>query len=395
MDSKSKQDQKWQRGLPALFVLVCIAVFGLVLILIFSRRASSALSVFSIASMFAIASALGGGLFGFLFGIPRTLQQQRDGEHEGGSKENSDGQASTYAPNTNLEQISDWLTKILVGAGLIQLTKLRQFLGETATSLAPGFGGGDLGRVFALATILSYLLLGFLVGYLWTRLYFAGALRAADVAALAREIKEIRDQNDLDARALALAMRQMNPSGEGPLPSQGELNDAIGEASKAVKAQIFYQAQTLRAENWFEAKNKAKMERAIPIFEALINSDKDDEYHRNYGQLGYALKDSRSPNWEKAEAILSKAIQIRGSWQENGWLWYEFNRAICRIVLDDPRQERPSSAEVRRNILEDLQAVFSTAPFVTMAENHSEITKWIGVNKVTKDELGTKRKASF
>jgi hypothetical protein len=83
------------------------------------------------------------------------------------------------------------------GSWTIQLTKLRQFLGEAATSLAPGFGGGDSGRVFALATILSYVLLGFLVGYLWTRLYFAGALRAADVAALAREIKEIRDQHDL------------------------------------------------------------------------------------------------------------------------------------------------------------------------------------------------------
>jgi predicted nucleic acid-binding protein len=134
------------------------------------------------------------------------------------------------------------------------------------------------------------------------------------------------------------------------------------------------------------------MERTIPIFEALIHSDKGDEYHRNYGQLGYALKDSRSPNWERAEAILSKAIQIRGSWQENGWIWYEFNRAICRIMLDDPRQERPSSEEVRRKIVEDLQAVFSTTPFITMAENTPEIMKWIDVNRVTKDEFRAKRR---
>lgn len=388
----SKKDAKQQRGAQALFILVFIAAVGLVLILTFSWRASSPLSVFSIACMFAAASLLGGGLFGFLFGIPRTLQQQRDGEHDGASTQNADGQSSTYAPNTNLEQISDWLTKILVGAGLIQLTKLRQFCADAATSLAPGFGGGDSARVFALATILSYVLLGFLVGYLWTRLYFAGALRAADIAALAREIKEIRDQNDLDARALALAMHQLNPSGEVSLPTQQELDDAIKEASTAAKTQIFYQAQTLRGENWFEQKNKAKMERTIPIFEALIHSDKAEEFHRNYGQLGYALKDSRSPNWERSAAILTKAIQIRGSWQENGWIWYEFNRAICRIMLDDPRQERPSSTDVRRRIVEDLQAVFSTDPFITMAQNTPEIMKWIDVNKVTKDELRTKRK---
>jgi hypothetical protein len=392
MESKSKQDAKQQRGAQALFILVFIAAFGLALILIFSSKASSTLSVFSVASMVAAGSLLGGGLFGFLFGIPRTLQQQRDGEQDGATKQNADGQASTYAPNTNLEQISDWLTKILVGAGLIQLTKLRQFLGDAAAYLAPGFGGGDSGRVFALATILSYVLLGFLVGYLWTRLYFAGALRAADVAALAREIKEIRDQNDLDAKALALAMRQMNPSGEKPVPSQKELDDAIEEASKAVKTQVFYQAQALRTENWFEQKNKAKMERTIPIFEALVHSDKGDEYHQNYAQLGYALKDSRIPNWEGSEAALSKAIHIRGSWQENQWISYEFNRAICRIMLDDPRQERPSSAEARRKIVEDLQAVFSTTPFITMGENTPEIMKWIEVNKITKDELRPKRR---
>jgi hypothetical protein len=78
----------------------------------------------------------------------------------------------------------------------------------------------------------------------------------------------------------------MNPSGEVPLPSQKELDDAIEEASKAVKTQIFYQAEKIGSNR----RTKVKMERTIPIFEALIHSDKGDEYHRNYGQLGYALK---------------------------------------------------------------------------------------------------------
>ena len=30
-----------------------------------------------------------------------------------------------YRPNTNLEQISDWLTKLLVGACLVQLSAIR------------------------------------------------------------------------------------------------------------------------------------------------------------------------------------------------------------------------------------------------------------------------------
>lgn len=352
MEPKSTQDakQSQQRGRQALVGLGGIAIAGLGLILIFAFRTQSAPSVFSVACMLAAAALLAGGLFGFLFGIPRTLQQQRDGEEAVPAKQTPEGKSSTYAPNTNLEQISDWLTKILVGAGLIQITKLRQLLGDTATNLAPGFGGGESGRVFALATVLSYLLLGFLLSYLWTRLYFAGALRAADIETLAREIRDIRQQTDLDAKALALALRQQNPSAEVPVPAQQELDEAIKEASQSVKAQIFYQAQTIRGENWSESRTKTKMERTIPIFRALIHSDTDEEYHRNYGQLGYALKDSRNPQWKDAEATLTKAIQIRGHWRENGWIYYEFNRAICRIMLDDPLQERPSSQNVRSTL---------------------------------------------
>jgi hypothetical protein len=57
----------------------------------------------------AIASAATGYLLGFLFGISRSLQ--------GGDSSESNSQS--FPGNTNLEQISDWLTKILVGVGLV------------------------------------------------------------------------------------------------------------------------------------------------------------------------------------------------------------------------------------------------------------------------------------
>jgi hypothetical protein len=241
--------------------------------------------------------------------------------------------------------------------------------------------------VFALATVLSYLLLGFLISYLWTRLYFAGALRAADVESLAQEIKEIRQQTDLDARAFALALRQLNPSVDVPSPNQQELNDAIEHSSPSVKAQLFYQAQTLRGENWADGRTKFKMERTIPIFLALIHSDVEAQFHRNYAQLGYALKDSRKPQWEEAEAALTRAIEIRGPWQQNGWLYYEFNRAICRIMRDDPEQSSPSAPEIRARIIEDLKAVFSDRNFRQIVDREPEIGKWMKANDVTIADL--------
>jgi hypothetical protein len=390
MESQLNQDarQSQRRGGPALLILAGIAIAGLALVAIFAGKTASPLSVFSVASMFAVASVLAGGLFGFLFGIPRTLQHQKDAEPSSGK--GNEGKASTYAPNTNLEQISDWLTKILVGAGLIQVTKLQLWLGETARSLAPGFGGGDSGRVFALATVLSYALLGFLLGYLWTRLYFAGALHAADVETLTREIKEIREQSDLDAKALALALRELNPSADMKVPTQQELDDAIKDASQGVKAQIFYQARSIRSETWSEPSKKAKMERTIPIFQALIHSDKDEEYHMNYGQLGFAIKDSRTPDWKAAETALTKAIQIRGSWEENDWVLYEFNRAVCRIMQDaDYAQGRPSSADARKRIVEDLRVFFAFEGAPNIVATQREVSSWIELNKVTKKELET------
>lgn len=56
-----------------------------------------------------------GGMAGFLFGIPRSAQEPQ------GSAGLPLEQASEYKVNTNLEQISDWLTKIIVGIGLTQL----------------------------------------------------------------------------------------------------------------------------------------------------------------------------------------------------------------------------------------------------------------------------------
>jgi len=60
------------------------------------------------------ASTVAGSLVGFLFGVP----QYRRPDHSSTRNANS-----TTTPNTNLEQISDWLTKIIVGVGLELIRK--------------------------------------------------------------------------------------------------------------------------------------------------------------------------------------------------------------------------------------------------------------------------------
>lgn len=107
-----------------------------------------------------------GVLFGFLFGIPKTLQDQAPAPAQ--AKPNRE--AAVQATNTNLEQISDWLTKILVGVGLTQLNNLR----NTFRDLANYFAVAGAPAV-TLAMILNFSVAGFMTGYLLTRLFLTGA----------------------------------------------------------------------------------------------------------------------------------------------------------------------------------------------------------------------------
>ena len=103
-------------------VLVLIAsavmsVIGQGAIGVFAITAASSIpggEIFVTLAMIAAAAQLVGTLVGFLFGIPRTLQSTSDEStsssaplpyHQGGSHRK-------YLVNTNLEQVSDWLTKI-------------------------------------------------------------------------------------------------------------------------------------------------------------------------------------------------------------------------------------------------------------------------------------------
>ena len=103
-----------------------------------------------------------GVLVGFIFGVPRAAQ---------------DGNAPTlvavvtYKANTNLEQISDWLTKIIVGVGLVQLTTIPGKLRNLADYFATAFGAPVVPGSVVLAILGYFGIFGFLLGYLWARIY--------------------------------------------------------------------------------------------------------------------------------------------------------------------------------------------------------------------------------
>jgi hypothetical protein len=155
---------------------------GCVAVLAFVSQASSwaeyARTVAGLLMVAGCAWALG-ALVGFLFGIPRTLSSPSDEPSLAGGRGD---EFVHYRVNTNLEQISDWLTKILVGVGLAELHRLPAAVGGAADYFAASIGGraaADLAG-FVVALLVYFSIVGLMTGYLGTRVLLAPLFKLAD-----------------------------------------------------------------------------------------------------------------------------------------------------------------------------------------------------------------------
>jgi hypothetical protein len=142
--------------------LAVLIIFPLTMLAIYCANLPvGGLMAYGAAAMVSAASALAGALPGFLFGIPRALT----GDAESGSS-----QQQRLIANTNLEQVSDWLTKIIVGATLVQLGNLTRRFGELATSVSGIFGTPSAqNKTMAGAIILYAAVFGFFGAYIAAR----------------------------------------------------------------------------------------------------------------------------------------------------------------------------------------------------------------------------------
>lgn len=141
--------------------------------------------------LWALALGVAGMGIGFLFGIPKVLQGSAPPQSQPQPPDPTPAVASAQSPqpaaqdyrqrvNTNLEEISDWLTKIIVGLGLIQLKELPRQLDLLSRRISTSFDGTESYRAVATALIVFFVVIGFLYGYLMTRLYLQGALARAE-----------------------------------------------------------------------------------------------------------------------------------------------------------------------------------------------------------------------
>lgn len=133
------------------------------------------LRVLALGLLLAGASGVVGWMFGLVFGVPRSAGETAaaappaTAPAEGGAPA---APAAAAKVNPNLVEISDWLTKTLVGVGLTQLYNLPGFLNTLADGANQhGFVWGEYGHLLTLAIILYFLPGGFWLGYVGTRTF--------------------------------------------------------------------------------------------------------------------------------------------------------------------------------------------------------------------------------
>jgi hypothetical protein len=244
---KAKSDGKMKKGEPGTFrvwiALVAPATFGAVVY----AAAQHSWSILAMSALVSACAFSGGALLGFLFGIPQYFARL------GGSS--ADPAKASYQPNTNLTQVSDWLTKIIIGVGLVQFSQLAKSIGKLGASLSSSFGGEPMGKPYGIAVVVGYFLIGFLISYLYTRLRLQWAFAQADRGAFEELID---DRNKADEEALSLTDQQLDSSSEGPPPK--ELAEALAQASPVAQDQALNKARD---------KEESDPERAQVVIDAL------------------------------------------------------------------------------------------------------------------------------
>ena len=177
---------------------------------------ASALKLLGALALLTLAAGTLGGILGFLFGLP-----SRSGAAAASGATDATGAKERWSPSTNLVQISDWLTKTIVGVSLVEAKSgytafFKMCHGISANLLDGAFGSG----VVVPALLIGAGLLGFKSLNLYTLLYLARliATEGEKISELTLGIKVM-----VNLEQLPMAISPQNPAAGATAPPTPEV----------------------------------------------------------------------------------------------------------------------------------------------------------------------------
>lgn len=160
-------DRPVLRPLTFIFALL---LFVLILAILSSQWSGlTALIGFGVTIL--LAACVLGAFLGFLFAMPRVLTSAGNGADPAQDFDGTTTGQRLLRTNTNLERISDWLTTLLVGAGLTQLARAGEALEAFRLFVARGVRSANLPGTLLPGIAPLLLVAGFVLGFLFMYLY--------------------------------------------------------------------------------------------------------------------------------------------------------------------------------------------------------------------------------
>jgi hypothetical protein len=315
------------------------------------------------------------GVFvGFLFGIPRTSTPN--------ANTNSDG-SPAFLTNSNLVEISDWLTKILVGLGLVELGRATHGFTGLIVSVRTGLGGGSGSSLMASGLLVVGAISGFMCSYLITIIMAPGLFRRAalgGIQQLVQEAKVAASQAQLaaetatttsaDTSASQLVHRQLDPL--TPPVDEKELVAALQAASPDERERMGPLAAEQRRFSRAVPDRQDAHDQTVEVFRALTVVDPNNWV--NHAQLGFALGESKTPNYGESIKELDTAISLRGPARRATDFFAELARARSAIKL----YENNGTEEQRQQISADLKSATDGNPKIAqIVQNDPELESWL------------------
>jgi hypothetical protein len=249
--SGQPSDDTANRLSPLAMTVAVALIGGMVATLTYSAGGTTRnWSALSASAMIALASAAAGGFLGLLFGVPRSLgveQPSAAGAAPGTG-------LPAIAANTNLEQISDWLTKIIVGVTLTQLGAIKRGAADLFNAMAPVLGDRTGTSAFVGSVVVYFAVVGFFGGWLYARLRLGIAMSSADAwLELKRRAERAGDHETAKAAgdAAATSVSQVTTAGAAQGQQGGELESLVA------------QYEQLRATMPFSPRRTAQMEAVV------------------------------------------------------------------------------------------------------------------------------------
>ena len=193
------RDYLGQVGIGQVVIAAISTVAGIIVIAIFAVFQPKPGQTIAVGLMIGAASITSGGAIGFLFALPRSITISVPMGAEKPSR------GLTVRPNTNLEEVSDWLTKIIVGLTLTQLGKIPSAAAHLFTVLGRALGTPPESVIFTGCLVVYTFIIGLINAWLSTRIYIERWMEGSDATAQTATAEAARLNDPELKRAIAQA----------------------------------------------------------------------------------------------------------------------------------------------------------------------------------------------